>query len=45
MTIAAFCGQEMLRANFLSLQKLLLLIFPLLEWRGKLTVFAVCPMV
>jgi hypothetical protein len=35
----------MLRANFLSLQKLLLVIFPLLEWREKLTVFAVCPMV
>jgi len=35
----------MLRANFLSLQKMLLLIFLLLEWRGKLTVFAVCPMV
>ena len=39
LRITTFCGQEMLRANLLSLQKLLLMIFPLREWCGKFNVF------
>ena len=39
LRITTFCGQELLRANLLSLQKLLLMIFSLRERRVKFNVF------
>ena len=39
LRITTSCEQEMLRANLLSLQKLLLMIFPLREWHVKFNVF------
>ena len=45
LRITTFCGQVMLRANLLSLQKSLLVIFPLREWHVRFNVFSACPMV